>query len=62
MLKQAPFKRTKQGRHNKLSLGHQSKGIKIFFMDIVIHVVNMVKNLLNIELIKGDIMEDFITP
>jgi cytoskeletal protein RodZ len=46
----------------KLSLGHQSKGMKVFFMGIVIHVVNMVTNILNVELMKGDIMEDFITP
>jgi hypothetical protein len=45
-----------------LSLGHQSKGLKVFFMGIVIHVVNMVTNILNVELMKGDIMEDFITP
>jgi hypothetical protein len=46
----------------KLSLGHQSKGMKLFFMGIVIHVMNMVKNLLNVELMKGDTMEYFITP
>jgi hypothetical protein len=46
----------------KLSLGHQSKGMKVFFMGIVIHVMNMVTNLLNVDLMKGDIMEDFITP
>ena len=46
----------------KLSLGHQSKGMKVFFMVIVIHVVNMVTNLLNVDLMKEDIMEDFITP
>jgi hypothetical protein len=46
----------------KLSLGHQSKGMKVFFMVIVIHVVNMVKNILNVDLMKEDIMEDFITP
>jgi hypothetical protein len=46
----------------KLSLGHQRKGMKVFFMGIVIHVMNMVTNLLNVELMKGDTMEDFITP
>jgi cytoskeletal protein RodZ len=46
----------------KLSLGHQRKGMKVFFMGIVIHVVNMVTNILNVEIMKGDIMEDFITP
>jgi hypothetical protein len=47
---------------NKLFLGHQSKGMKIFFMGIVIHVMDMVTKLLNVDLMKGDIMEDFITP
>jgi hypothetical protein len=46
----------------KLSLGHQSKVMKVFFMGIVIHVVNMVRNLLNVKLTKGDIMEYFIPP
>jgi hypothetical protein len=45
-----------------LYLGHQRKGMKVFFMGIVIHVVNMVTNLLNVNVMKGDIMEDFITP
>jgi hypothetical protein len=46
----------------KLFLGHQSKGMKLFFMGIVIHVMDMVTKLLNVDLMKGDIMEDFITP
>jgi hypothetical protein len=46
----------------KLSLGHQSKGMKIFFMGIVIHVMDMVKNVLNVNLMKGNIMGDYITP
>jgi hypothetical protein len=46
----------------KLSLGHQSKGMKVFFVGIVIHAMNMVTNILNVELMKGNIMEDFITP
>jgi hypothetical protein len=46
----------------KLSLGLQSKGMKVFFMGIIIHVMNMVTNLLNLDLMKEDIMEDFITP
>jgi hypothetical protein len=46
----------------KLLLGHQSKGMKVFFMGIVIHVMDMVTNILNVELMKGDTMEDFITP
>jgi hypothetical protein len=43
-------------------LGHQRKGMKVFFMGIVIHVMDMVKNILNVDLMKGDIMEDSITP
>jgi hypothetical protein len=46
----------------KILLGHQRKGMKIFFLGIVIHVMDMVTNLLNVDLMKGDIMEDFITP
>jgi hypothetical protein len=46
----------------KLSLGHQRKGMKVFFMGIFIHVMNMVTNLLNVDLMKEYIMEDFITP
>jgi hypothetical protein len=46
----------------KLSLGHQRKGMKVFFMGIVIHVMNMVTKLLNVYIMKEDIMEDFITP
>jgi hypothetical protein len=46
----------------KLFLGHQNKGMKVFFMGIVIHVMDMVTKLLNVDLMKGDIMEDFITP
>jgi hypothetical protein len=43
----------------KLSLGHQRKGMKVFFMGIV---MDMVIKILNVDLMKGDIMEDFITP
>jgi len=43
-------------------LGHQSKGMKVFFMGIVIHVMDMVTKLLNVDLMKEDIMEDSITP
>jgi hypothetical protein len=35
-----------------LLLGHQSKGMKVFFMGIVIHVMDMVTNILNVELTK----------
>jgi hypothetical protein len=46
----------------KVFLGHQSKGMKVFFMGIVIHVMDMVTNLLSVYLMKGDIMEYYITP
>jgi hypothetical protein len=46
----------------KLFLGHQRKGMKVFFKGIFIHVMDMVTKLLNVDLMKGDIMEDFITP
>jgi hypothetical protein len=46
----------------KLFLGHQRKCMKVFFMGIVIHVMDMVTKLLNVDLMKGDIMEYFITP
>jgi hypothetical protein len=36
----------------KLSLGHQRKGMKLFFMGIVIHVMDMVTNILNVVLMK----------
>jgi hypothetical protein len=42
--------------------GHQSKGMKVFFMVNVIHVMNMVTNIWNVDLIKRDIIEDFIIP
>jgi hypothetical protein len=42
--------------------GHQSKGMKVFFMGIVIHVMDMVTKLLNVDIMKGDIMEYFIKP
>ena len=46
----------------KLSLGHQRKGMKVFFMGIVIHLMDMVTKILNVDLMKGYIMEYFITP
>ena len=46
----------------KTFLGHQRKGMKVFFMGIVIHVMDMVTKILNVDLMKGDIMEDSITP
>jgi hypothetical protein len=41
---------------------HQSKGMKVFFMVNVIHVMNMVTQPWNVDLMQGEIMEDFITP
>jgi hypothetical protein len=46
----------------KTFLGHQSKGMQVFFMGIVIHVMDMVTKLLNVDLMKEDIMGDSITP
>ena len=46
----------------KIFLGHKSKGMKVFFMGIVIHVMDMVTKLLNVDIMKEDIMEEFITP
>jgi hypothetical protein len=36
--------------------------MKVFFKGIVIHVMNMVTKFLNVDLMKDDIMEYFITP
>jgi hypothetical protein len=55
-------KKISKEKRKKTFLGHQIKGMKVFFMGIVIHVMDMVTKLLNVDLIKGDIMEDFITP
>jgi hypothetical protein len=55
-------KKISKVQSKKPFLGHQSKGMKVFFMGIVIHVMDMVTKLLNVDLMKGDIMEDFITP
>ena len=46
----------------KLLLGLQSKGMKVFFMGIIIHVMNKVTKILNLDIMKEDIMEYFITP
>jgi hypothetical protein len=42
--------------------GHQSKGMKSFFMVNVIHVMNMVTKLWSADIVQGEMMEDFITP
>jgi hypothetical protein len=36
--------------------------MKVFFMGIVIHVMDMVTKLLNVDLMKEDIIEEYITP
>jgi hypothetical protein len=41
--------------------GHQSKGMKVFFMVNVIHVMNMVTKLWNVDLMKGDIKKIYNT-
>ena len=43
-------------------MGHQRKCMKVFFMGIVIHVMDMVTKLLNVDLMKEDIIEEYITP
>ena len=40
----------------------KNKGMKVFFMGIVIHVMDMVTKLLNVDLMKEDIIEESITP
>jgi hypothetical protein len=55
-------KKISKVQRKKPFLGHQSKGMKLFFMGIVIHVMDMVTKFLNVDIIKGDIMEDSITP
>jgi hypothetical protein len=55
-------KKISKVQSKKPFLGHQSKGMKIFFMGIIIHVMDMVTKILNVDLMKGDIMKDFITP
>ena len=37
-------------------LGHQSKGMKVFSMGIFIHVMDMVTKILNVDLMKEDII------
>ena len=55
-------KKNSKVQSKKPFLEHQSKGMKVFFMGIIIHVMDMVTKLLNVDLMKGDIMEDYITP
>jgi hypothetical protein len=42
--------------------GHQRKGMKLFFMVNVIHVMNMITKIWNANIMQEEIMEDFITP
>ena len=42
--------------------GHQRKGMKVFFMVNIIHVMNMVTKIWNVYLMQGEMKEDFITP
>jgi hypothetical protein len=46
----------------KILLGHPRKGMNVFFRGIVIHVMDMVRKFWNVDLMKGDIMADYITP
>jgi hypothetical protein len=55
-------KKISKEQSKNLFLGYQRKGMKVFFIGIVIHVMDMVTNILNVDLMKGDITEDFITP
>ena len=54
------LKENSEERH--LQDGHQRKGMKMFFMVNVTHVMNMVTKLWNVDLMQGEIMEDCITP
>jgi hypothetical protein len=54
------LKENLEERH--LQDGHQRKGVKMFFMVIVTHVMNMVTKLWNADIMQGEIMKDFITP
>ena len=50
----------KEERH--LQDGHQRKGMKMFFMVNVTHVMNMVTKIWNVDIMQGKIVKDFITP
>jgi sarcosine oxidase delta subunit len=49
-----------EGRH--LQDGHHKKGMKKFFIVTVIHAINMVTKVWIANIMKGRIMEGFITP
>jgi hypothetical protein len=55
-----PSLHLKEERH--LQDGHQSKGMKMFFMVTDTHVMNMITKLWNAYFMQGEIMKDFITP
>jgi hypothetical protein len=54
-----PYLHLKEERH--LQYGHQRKGMIMFFMVIVTHVMHMVTNLWNEDFMQGEIMKYFIT-
>ena len=56
------FKRTKQGRNQEAILETLKQRYESVSMGIFIHVMDMVTNILNVDIMKEDIMEDFITP
>jgi hypothetical protein len=49
-------------KERNLQYGNQSKGMKMFFMVTATHVMNMVTNLWIVDIMKGKILEGFITP
>ena len=53
------LKANSEERH--LHDGHQSKGMKVFFMVTTTHVMNMVTKLWIADIMQGKIMEGFIT-
>jgi hypothetical protein len=42
--------------------GHQRKGMKMFFMVNVTHVMNIVTKIWNVDIMQGNIVKYFITP
>jgi hypothetical protein len=55
-----PSLHLKEERH--LQDGHQSKGMEMFFMVNVTHVMNIVTKIWNVDIMQGKIVKDFITP
>jgi hypothetical protein len=54
------LKKSSEKRH--LQGGHKRKGMKMFSMVIVTHVMDMVTNLLIVDIIQGNMLEAFRTP